>query len=293
MIQDSSHTVTVVIAAYNRPDYLREAIKSVVAQTYPIEQIVVIDDHSSVDLKKVIDEFPDENILYHKKDTNLGVSNSRNLGIKKASGKWIAFLDDDDLFLPNKIARNIEDMRNFSNCAAVLSAYNYLETGKKGQNMPTGEIQEDDLRRGNPYCGASGLFAKREFLLIDMFDENIPLGEDWDIFIRLKKYGLVYFSNEPLFLYRKGHDSITNKAKSLSIEQIEPRLRSAYKHRDWLGEKHFRRRIAYQYLASILVKQNKIVWIAKSLKAAGLMATLYVLFRRVKAKVLNEEGFKV
>jgi len=293
MKQNSRQTVSVVIAAYNRPDYLREAIKSVVAQTYPIEQIVVIDDHSSIKLQDIVDEFPNENILYFKKEKNQGVSNSRNIGIQKATGEWIAFLDDDDLFLPDKIKQNINDTSNNNNCSAVLCSYNYLETGEKGQSLSSGEVQDVDLRKGNQFCGATGLFAKREYLLKELFDESLPLGEDWDLFIRLKKHGFVYFNSDALFLYRKGHDSITNKTKTLKIDQIEPRIRSAYKHREWLGETYFRRRIAYQILASILVKKNKLAWIKKSLELAGIKATFYVLFKRVRSKLMYEKEFKL
>lgn len=284
--------VTVVIAAYNRPDYLRDAIRSVQEQTYPIHEVIVIDDFSTVELKSVVDEFSNLNIIYHKKDENLGVSNSRNIGISIATGDWIAFLDDDDLFLPNKIESNINDVSK-GGYGAVLCSYKILETGKVLGNKVSKVISNEDLRVGNPFCGATGLFAKRDFLLIESFDEAIPLGEDWDLFIRLMSLGTVYFNSSPLFLYRKGHDSITSSAKKLRIENIEPYTRSSYKHREWLGEKNFRRRIAYQILGYITVKENKLSWILMSLKLAGLQATLFVLYKRVVAKLSGEKYFTI
>lgn len=284
--------ISVVIAAYNRPDYLRAAIISVSEQTYPIYEIIVIDDFSKTDLKSVISEFPNLNILYFKKDKNLGVSNSRNIGIKKSSGDWIAFLDDDDLFLPNKIESNIKDVLTSDYCA-VLCSYKILETGESLGNPASKIISDDDLKMGNPFCGASGLFARRDCLVLESFDEKIPLGEDWDIFIRLMSFGDIYFNSSSLFLYRKGHESITSSAKKLRIDNIEPYTRSTYKHRKWLGEKNFRIRLAYQLLGYITVKDNKLSWIILSIKLAGIQATLFVLYRRVAAKISGEKYFTV
>jgi glycosyltransferase involved in cell wall biosynthesis len=292
MTQILNPTVSVIIAAYNRPEYLRDALKSVVNQTYPIHEIIVVDDCSSIQLQSVVDEFPDFDILYFKKDKNLGVSNSRNVGIQKSTGDWIAFLDDDDYFLPNKIQSNVNDIMS-SNYCAVLCSYKILETGEVLGQHVSKVVCYDDLKKGNSLCGASGFFAKREYLVVEQFDESIPLGEDWDIYIRLMSFGDIYFNSSILFLYRKGHDSITSSAKKLRIDNIEPYTRSSYKHREWLGEKNFRRRLAYQLLGCITVKEEKLSWIMMSIKLAGLKATIFVLYKRVIAKLYGEKYFTV
>jgi glycosyltransferase involved in cell wall biosynthesis len=282
-------SVSVVIATYNRPDYLRAAIKSVVDQTYVVEQIVVVDDCSSADLKSIVDEFSESNILYFRKKENKGVSNSRNIGIQKATGDWIAFLDDDDLFLASKIQQNIDDALRVDNCVAVLCSYSILETGAKRKSPASGRVQDSDLKQGNLFCGATGLFAKRECLLNELFDESLPMGEDWDIFVRLQVYGVVYFNSSSLFLYRNGgHESITSQARKLTILQMKPRIRSAYKHREWLGEIYFKRRIAYQILSYISVKDHKLAWLKESIKLAGFTATFFVLYTKLFSKSMSD-----
>jgi glycosyltransferase involved in cell wall biosynthesis len=103
--------VSVVIPAYNRPDYLELAIKSVLAQTYPIAEIIIVDDCSTTDLLPVISAFEDDRIHYHKSTNNMGNGYSRNQGTKMAKSEWIAYLDDDDIWFENKIALQIEAIK--------------------------------------------------------------------------------------------------------------------------------------------------------------------------------------
>ncbi len=133
-------SISVVIATYNRPEYLKEAIESVIKQTYPIEQIVVIDDFSPIDSQRVIDMFPNENILYYRKDRNMGVSNSRNIGIQKSTGDYIAILDDDDLYADNKIEVQMKHIRSIDGCIASLTACSILGNRSKDEYMETGII---------------------------------------------------------------------------------------------------------------------------------------------------------
>ena len=277
MIINTGNRVSVVIAAYNRPSFLREALQSIINQTVPVFEIIVIDDCSKVDLQPVISEFSEHNIIYFKKEVNLGVSNSRNQGILRASGDWVSFLDDDDVYLPHKIEYNLIDSR-IENCSAILCGYQILESGEHSNFLQSQIIKKEVFKLGNPFCGTSGLFAKREFLLKEMFDESLPLGEDWDVFIRLTKYGVMYFNSVPHFLYRKGHESITTSAKKQSVNDVERYILSSRKHREWLGESNYKVRVARVYLSYIRFKNNKLSWVYHSIKAAGFKANFIVFF---------------
>ena len=106
--------VSVVIPAYNRPGYLELAIKSVLAQSYPIAEIIIVDDCSTADLLPVISAFADDRIRYHKSTKNMGNGYSRNQGTKMAKSEWIAYLDDDDIWFKNKIELQIEAIKKTS-----------------------------------------------------------------------------------------------------------------------------------------------------------------------------------
>lgn len=291
MRMEKEPTVSVVIAAYNRPDYLHDAIESAVKQTYPVEQIVVVDDCSPTDLKPTIEMFPDANILYHKKEKNLGVSNSRNIGLSLATGDYVSILDDDDIYDERKIEAQMQAILSTENCIASLTACSMIGSGtESGINyMSSGLIQEDDLRKGNPYVG---LLAERRHFIEEPYDEDLTLGEDWDVYIRLKRRGEIYFCSNPLYFYRKGnHESLTGKAKKMKLEDVEHRLAVSYKNRDWLGEHYFNIRIARVMLSYIWVKSNKTGWIAASVKRAGLRATFSVLLSGVRSKLFRKKTF--
>ena len=107
--------VSVVIPTYNRSDVVGRAIESVLAQTYTNFELLVIDDGSDDDTKKTIERIIDGRIRYHKHTQNLGESQARNTGVSRAIGKFIAFLDSDDEWLPVKLSEQLTYMENATN----------------------------------------------------------------------------------------------------------------------------------------------------------------------------------
>lgn len=287
MNETKNSTVSVVISAYNRPDYLIESLMSVLNQTAPILEIIIVDDCSPTPLQKVLDGFPNTNIQYIKSEKNFGANHSRNVGLEHATGDWVAFLDDDDVWLPNKIESQILMLNSSPDSIGGLCSYKYLNDDTDRLSVPReSEIDLEKLKVTNPYCGTSGFIVKRDVLLKAQFDEELPCGQDWDMLIRLCLIGKVLYNTSPLFLYRRGsHEGITTKAKTLKIEDVYPRLRSSYKHKDWMGKKAFNQRVAAQMMSFIFHKKKKGQWILKSISIAGLSATLIVLFGKVINKL--------
>jgi len=278
-------TVTIVIAAYNRPEYLESALESALSQTFCVNEIIVVDDCSQVDLRPVIEKFSSANILYFKKEKNMGVSNSRNIGASLATSTWIAFLDDDDVFFEQKIATQLKHIQATENCVASLCNYIYLETNKIKKSIKTGVILANQLRQGNLFCGASGLIVRKDIFDKELCDEALNIGEDWDLFIRLLKHGALHYTATPLFFYRRGtHDSLTKKAREVGLEKLEPRMRSSVKQKDWLGKKYFNLRVAETILAYFWDKDNKYKWLFKSIELAGIKATLIVIAKKIFVK---------
>lgn len=277
--------VSAVITTYDRPDYLRSAINSVLAQSHTVREIIVIDDCSPSAMSEVIEEFTDERIKYERLSTNSGANRARNRGVEIATSEWIAFLDDDDEWLPDKIRLQLNELVRESSEQSWIGSvcsYRFLESGRDRVWGSSGIVELEELKSGNPYCGASGLVARREYLARTKFDEALPCGQDWDIFIRLATQGDLLYLKDALFLYRRGsHDSVTLKAKSLKIDELHPRLASVYKHQAWLGDKAFRLRLANQTLAYIPQKKNRLRWIRESVRLAGWSATARVLLRKV------------
>lgn len=284
-------SVSAIITAYNRSDYLYYALESAVSQSYPLSEIIVIDDCSSIDLKKVVDDFIQRyqtqydcsRICYHRLQSNSGANVARNTGITMATSEWLAFLDDDDVWLPEKTLEQVTNLLTMAEHKPIASlcSYRYVGSDELRKAPQVDLVSIESLKRGNPYCGASGLFVKRDVISKLEFDESLPCGQDWDIYVRLAQEGCIVYQTKDLFLYRRGsHHSVTAQAKDMTLDEAVVRLASAYKHRDWLGEKCFQIRAAGQILSYLFHKQDKWHWIKASLRIAGLSATLQVLWRK-------------
>tara|TARA_B110000046_G_scaffold183844_1_gene220891 strand:- start:1869 stop:2294 length:426 start_codon:yes stop_codon:yes gene_type:complete len=135
----------------------------------------------------------------------------------------------------------------------------------------------------------SGFSARRELLLKNTFDESLNNGQDWDMYVRLFQLGVTFVNvSTPIFLYRfQNEDGIGAKVRKMKPEQIDKRLRSAYKHRGFLGEYWFRKRVAEQILFSLKHKKPKIKWVKKAIDMAGLRATIVFFIAAIKRKLLN------
>lgn len=278
---------TVIIPAFNRPKMLREALESAISQTVTEIEIIVIDDCSDVDLSVVVADFNDERVRYLRKNINRGVSDSRNLGVRVSKGDWVFFLDDDDAFLPNKIEAQIELMLEKQASVSLCPYFDY--DSRFLCDFPNEEfVSNKRLRLGNPYCGASGLAMSRILALDYVFDENLILGEDWDIFVRILKNNRIALCPLGLFYYRSGtHESLSKLSVRLSLDKVEKLIMSSDKNKDWLGSYYYRRRVAGQVLSYILLKENRVSWIKESLCRAGLLATTVVAMTMVIKKIIE------
>ena len=272
----SGPRVSVVITAYNRPDYLQAALNSVLKQTYENYEIIVVDDCSRTDLSRVIKSFP-RDVHFVRQSENGGPSRARNRGVALAGGEYVAFLDDDDEWLPSKLEAQVAAMDGHEAC---LCGFRFLERGRT-QVHAIDAVTGDFLRRGNIFCGSSGFMARRDALVECPFDEDLSSGEEWDVYVRLSQRGSIAYVPEPLFLYRLGsHESITTRARTMTIADIGVRVEHIHKNRDWLGDRNYRILLARKILEYIGSKPNKSGFLAYSIRHAGPRATLDVLWKK-------------
>jgi glycosyltransferase involved in cell wall biosynthesis len=272
----SQPTVSVVITAYNRPDYLQAALNSALGQTYGNYEIIVVDDCSETDLSGVI-EPPPGGIRYVRQSENAGPSAARNRGVALAKGDYVAFLDDDDQWLPNKLDLQVAAMDGHEAC---LCGFTFLERDRN-QVHPIATVTADLLRRGNIFCGASGFMARRDALMACPFDGDLSSGEEWDVYVRISQRGSIAYVPEPLFLYRLGaHQSITTQARAMNIPDIGVRIAHIHKNRAWLGETHYRILLARKILEYIGAKPNKTRFLFYAIRHAGWGATLDALWKK-------------
>ncbi len=206
MNEDDSPLVSAVIPAYNAERFLAQTIESVLGQTYPRIECLVINDGSTDRTAEIAKAFGDH-VRYFEK-ANGGVSSARNLGIENANGEFIAFLDADDLWLPHKTERQIEVYRRNNHVGLIYSAVQTInETGEV-----VGEVnrsfEKDALERilclETPvYLTMTGIVPKKVFEAVGGFDEELSTSADADMACRIAlKYELAVI-DEPLAIYRQ------------------------------------------------------------------------------------------
>jgi glycosyltransferase involved in cell wall biosynthesis len=201
--------VSVIIPTYNRAHLIDKAIKSVLNQTYQDYEIIVVDNASTDNTKEVVKGFNNFKIRYIYYCDNRGSSVARNIGIRASHGEYIALLDSDDEWLPEKLDRQVEVLQNESpEVGVVYSDVLYIDENSKNMNRKLrnpkkeGYIYED-LLGGNCVGTPSALLIKKEcFHRFGLFDDLLKYHEDWDMWIRIAKYYRFVFIEVPLVKYR-------------------------------------------------------------------------------------------
>jgi glycosyltransferase involved in cell wall biosynthesis len=199
--------VSVVIPTFNRAALLAEALASVTAQTFRNFEILVVDDGSTDETPATLVNYQGVKVLHHP--TRRGVAAARNSGIAAARGEWLAFLDSDDLWLPEKLARQLAYLQDRPGLLICQTDETWVRQGV-GVNKPlshrkkAGRIFLPSLDRC--LVSPSAVILHRR-LLHDFggFDEDLPAAEDYDLWLRLTWRFEVGLLDEPLIIKRGGH----------------------------------------------------------------------------------------
>lgn len=226
--------VSVVIPSYNAERWIKSTLDSVLAQTHSDIEIIVVDDGSTDDTVAVISEFfPSVKLITQ---TNSGVAAARNKGIENASGEWIAFLDADDIWLPNKVQDQLELLATEPDAQMTYSAWHvwpsqnptpdsdllfYLQnvTNENDFSGPSGWIYPELLE--DCYVWTSTVLAKKTlFEKIGKFDVTLKVGEDYDLWLRASQTTKILRVAKPHALYRIHPTSLTKKTPLENYQAI-------------------------------------------------------------------------
>ena len=207
--------VTVVITTCKRePLIIERAINSVVEQTYKEWELLIVDDspHDWIlrnEVKETVKSFSkDHRVKYYENESNYGACYSRNIGLKKANGDYIAYLDDDDEWLPDKLEKQVEAMKKASDEVALVYGPYYEENEetkeRKKIDVPllSGFLYEELMRQGNFFGGMSMPLMKTQCVIdVGGFDELMPAVQDMDLWLRIALKYPVTSIPEPLIIY--------------------------------------------------------------------------------------------
>ena len=289
-MRPTSPHISVIIPTRNRAAMLVCAVQSVRQQTYENLEIIVVDDASTDDTQKIIENLADSRIRYIRHDINQGGAAARNTGIRAARGEYIAFLDDDDEWESVKTEEQLRVLED-QNYDAVLCTSDEHGAGLSGFESKK-VIDLEDLRRGRFTAGGTGiLMAKADVMRETLFDEDLPRYQDWDVFIRIgQKYRIGYL-NKPFVRYNEGsHERISNKIISMPASALEKEIRMVHKHRAFFGEKWFRWHVCRFMLYGIKYRSDKRSHILYLVKNYGVISVIQFLAKRFWQKATSRRN---
>ena len=200
--------VTVGITTFNRSQLLPRAIDSVLAQTYTDFELYVVDDHSSDCTREVVAKYSDSRIRYHRNDTNSGVSASRNLVLKSARGRYVAYLDDDDAWAPEKLELqvNLAELQS-ADCAVIYCGCIVENDARRVLNVVVPRIRGDirtHVTQGRlSTIPSSHLFRTGLLRNVGGYDTTLRNHEEHDVWMNLALCGhTADYVDSPLVLAR-------------------------------------------------------------------------------------------
>lgn len=195
--------VSVVVTSFNRPGLLKRAVGSVLAQTYPNTEIIIVDDASQMDVQKILSDFSTFRLKIMVNSTNLGLAVSRNRGWQSARGVYVAFLDDDDEWLPEKIEKQVGLFSRLSDkygvvyCGREVVRFNGL--GYYHRPKIKGNISLAIVTTGLSTIPSSCMFRRGVLQSIGGFDSGLRSSIDHDIWMNLASHQfLAHYIDAPL-----------------------------------------------------------------------------------------------
>ncbi len=191
--------VSVIIPTYNRRNLIEGTIESVLSQTYNNFELIIVDDGSTDGTKSVVEKIDDRRITYRAHKKNRGANAARNTGLKSANGEYIAFIDSDVVWLPEKIEKQVKTIQNTNNSVGAIYCDSYGQFENYLKEVPLPEISGNiykDLLGSKIFIPTSQLLFKSEcFDKCGNWDIELPCFNEYDLCLRIaQEYNFSYLS---------------------------------------------------------------------------------------------------
>ncbi len=252
--------VSVVIATFNRAHYIREAIDSVLAQTFTDYEIIVVDDGSTDETRKVVQSYGNKVRYFYRDHTNQ--SGATNFGVSVARGEYVAFLDDDDLWLPKKLEVQMEVLENNLEIGWVCNEAYYLDetdgTVLHWKKKPGNRETFASLYEENFIHHPSVVLRKKFLDEVGGFDPELNTTQDYDLWLRLAKVCQLRYIDVPLTKIRF---HAKNKHKN-KVQKLKDRVRVVSKVENTAHLNFFKKRtrLAREYYTHAEYFQRMALW---------------------------------
>lgn len=229
---EGSASIDVVIPVYNGEKFIRQALDSVVSQTCRPDRIIVVDDGSTDGTGDIVRSFNSEICIDYFRKINGGLSSARNTGLGRSCSDFVAFLDSDDEWYPDKLEEQLKTFREseIQNLGVVYCEYGIIDdNGNLSDNHYV--LRSDPAARGNVFDAllsaniitgsGSGVMVKRKcFDQTGLFDENLGACEDWDMWLRLAEFYGFDFVHRKLVKIRRHRGNLQNDKSHMFLNQL-------------------------------------------------------------------------
>ncbi|MDA9163383.1 glycosyltransferase [Rickettsiaceae bacterium] len=304
--------ISVIIASYNHGLYIKEAINSVLTQTYQNFEIIIIDDGSSDNSVEVIKSIQDARIKFFEFSKNEGACKATNYAIQKAKGKYIAIMNSDDVWVNSKLEKQVNYLEKHKNIDAVFSSAEFLNQNLDSfslrmrpaffnifnqKNRSSAEWLNHFFYNGNCLCHPSILIKKDCYSQLGLYNNIFRQLPDFDMWIRFCKQFTLHIMQEKLVKFR-----ILNNNENASAPSVENQIRGRNEHHliminffDGMSIADFKKGF-YKHLKNPDFKSDAEFEIEKAflyLKTMhciiGIEKLHYFLVRKEYIKILNEK----
>ena len=230
--------ISIIIPTYNRAHLIGETLDSILVQTYPNWECIVVDDGSTDTTADVMREYikKDNRFQYHQRPINKikGPNSCRNYGFEMSNGEYIKWFDSDDVMLPYLLEKQVLSFaKNVEMSVCKLSYFDFERRVPIKENIISSKNLIEDYLIGNVTFYISGPLWKRIFLekQNQLFDESLTNLDDWDFNLRmLYQKPNITNVNEVLILYRVHGDSLSQEINKLNFKEIKSELEARRKH---------------------------------------------------------------
>jgi glycosyltransferase involved in cell wall biosynthesis len=228
-------TVSVILSVYNGANFLSEAVDSVLRQTLPDFEFVIVDDASTDDTASFLASIADRRVRIIRNPVNLGLTCSLNLALREARGRYVARLDHDDVALPNRLEKQKVFLDDNPDVCLVGSWAEYIDAFGKSKGVwktPTSpESVARDMLRGNCFIHPSAMFRRDAVENVGGYNETLRYSQDYDLWLRMLDHGLGANIPECLVRYRIHPGQITSKKLIGQLRCAKQAVKDTYSRR--------------------------------------------------------------
>lgn len=219
--------ISIVIPLFNGKDFIARALNSILSQTYTHVQIIVVDDGSTdIGVSFIKENYPQVELIIQK---NAGVASARNAGIKHSKGSLVAFLDQDDEWLPTKLQSQWQWLKTDPYCAFVTC--NQLYKYKEGTVFPANFKKNLLLEEHRSFVPSALLIRKHALVAVDMFDEKLEVSSDFDLIRKLRKANFKEANIDVLLLRKWYHNKNASMDVPIMVKEMLNILHKQIKQR--------------------------------------------------------------